>query len=266
MIRADLILKALYDRHVQRQHPDIFLTQVKTGPTQTANRGQLFILDGLAIKPSWANPCLTGYEVKVSRSDFVGDQKWPAYLNYCHQFNFVCPSKLIQPEELPAEVGLIWCNQETRALSTRKKAVYRPIETPWNLLYYIIIARTDRERHPFFSSCRDLLEAYVADRAERRELGYQVGSKLAKDVRDLANELGELKRKLSAAEARGRQAGEYERALRELGIPICWGWEERLKERLNAGVGQDVRAGIERLAREAARLEKLVAKGASADA
>ena len=49
-----------------------------------------------------------GYEIKVSRSDFVNDTKWQDYLPYCHQFYFVCPPDLIQPDELPKEIGLMY--------------------------------------------------------------------------------------------------------------------------------------------------------------
>lgn len=257
-VRADLIKKALYDRHVQREHPDIFLTEVKTGPTHSPGPGGLHIMDALAVTPSWAHPCITGYEVKVSRSDFVGDEKWPTYLGYCHKFYFACPSHLIQPDELPVEVGLVWYNPETGALSTRRKAIYRLVEIPWSLLYYIIITRFDRERHPFFSSRRDYLEAYVADQAERKELGYRVGSKLANDVRALSDELSRLKQPLESTELRGRRADEYERVLRDLGVQVYWGWEERLKERLNSGTTPMVQEAVKSIIYAAERLKQMM--------
>jgi hypothetical protein len=63
---------------------------------------------------------MKGFEFKVSRSDFLADQKsqrkryreggpkWKAYLRYCNLFYWVCPEGLIKPEEVEAPAGLIW--------------------------------------------------------------------------------------------------------------------------------------------------------------
>lgn len=48
-----------------------------------------------------------GYEIKVSRSDFLADKKWQEYLKYCRVFYFVAPTGIIKPSELPPEIGLI---------------------------------------------------------------------------------------------------------------------------------------------------------------
>ena len=111
-VRADEIKRALFKRHTD----DLFLTEVKTGATWSNK--DLLKFDAIAIKKSWAKPRLTGYEVKVSRSDFLNDQKWPDYLPHCRCFSFVCPKGLIQPEELTDEVGLIWYYLDSGALVT----------------------------------------------------------------------------------------------------------------------------------------------------
>lgn len=48
-----------------------------------------------------------GYEIKVSRADFLADKKWREYLKYCSKFYFVAPQGIIRPDELPPEIGLI---------------------------------------------------------------------------------------------------------------------------------------------------------------
>lgn len=48
-----------------------------------------------------------GYEIKVSRADFLADKKWQEYLKYCSKFYFVAPTGIIKPNELPPEIGLI---------------------------------------------------------------------------------------------------------------------------------------------------------------
>lgn len=67
---AEDIKHALARRHKE----DMFFTEVKDGPTGY----QYSRIDALAIKISWSKYQLTGYEVKVSRSDFLRDSKWQA--------------------------------------------------------------------------------------------------------------------------------------------------------------------------------------------
>ena len=54
---------ALSYKHIK----DFFLTECKSGSTWFTVPGDMKILDALAIRKSWANPCFTGYEIKVSR-------------------------------------------------------------------------------------------------------------------------------------------------------------------------------------------------------
>lgn len=63
-VRADQVLYALERRH-RGAHHDLFFTEVKTGRTNYAEPGELLRLDAVAIKPSWASPSITAYEVKV---------------------------------------------------------------------------------------------------------------------------------------------------------------------------------------------------------
>lgn len=180
-VRADLILHALSKRH----HEDTWLTEVKTGSTMHTPAGELGRFDGLAIKKSWSKPCITGYEVKVDRQDFLRDEKWPMYRSLCHRFYFAAPVGLIAPEELADDVGLITFNPENGSIRTAKKATFRSIEISSDLLYYIVISRTDNDRHPFFSSAREQLEAWLYEKDERRTLGRNVRSKLIREIESL---------------------------------------------------------------------------------
>lgn len=71
--RADDVKRAIAHRHAS----DMFFTEVKDGPTQIVNHHSR--IDALAIKLSWTNFAIIGYEVKVARSDFLRDEKWRAY-------------------------------------------------------------------------------------------------------------------------------------------------------------------------------------------
>jgi hypothetical protein len=64
--------------------------------------------DMMAIDPKGG---LTIVEIKVAKSDLVGDSKWTDYLDYCDRFFWAVPPELAQICEgerfLPGEAGLI---------------------------------------------------------------------------------------------------------------------------------------------------------------
>lgn len=82
------------------------------------------IFDAFMIQPF--DRKIRGFEFKVSRSDFLSDiklkpetiaynwnldryvAKWTKYLTYVNIFYWVCPTGLIQPNEIKAPAGLIW--------------------------------------------------------------------------------------------------------------------------------------------------------------
>ena len=64
---SNLIKSLLAVRHAK----DVFVEECKNGPTH--NTKTLIKLDAWAMSRSWANPHTFGYEIKVSRSDFLSD-------------------------------------------------------------------------------------------------------------------------------------------------------------------------------------------------
>lgn len=87
--------------------PSYFITECKTCSTYFPDPQGLLKFDGLAITKSYTKPNIIGYEIKVSRNDFLQDNKWHLYLQYCNEFYFVVPKGLVKKEELPDHVGLI---------------------------------------------------------------------------------------------------------------------------------------------------------------
>jgi len=65
------------------------------------------ILDGWALLPTWSPLTAIGYEIKVSRSDWLQDQKFEEYRGCCHLFLVVAPPKVVAASEMPAGVGLL---------------------------------------------------------------------------------------------------------------------------------------------------------------
>ena len=184
-VTANEIKCALADKH----YKDFFLTECKSGSSWFTPAGDMKILDGLAIRKSWTNPCFTGYEVKVSRSDFLRDAKFYTYEELCNCLYIVCPKGMIDRTELPESVGLMYYDPEKRTLTTRKKAIWRKVEYSPDLLLYIIYSRLDSDRYPFFSEKKEYFKAYVEDKNNSRALGRFVGTKLVEENEKLIKQL-----------------------------------------------------------------------------
>lgn len=147
----------------------------------------------MAITRSYTKPCIKIYEVKVSRSDFKGDGKWNLYLQYCNEFYFVCPAGMITKEELPLDVGLIWYYPDKDKVITKRKAVRRDITADLSDMYrYILYSVIKPDRIPFYSDKREFARAYIEDRANRKDVGYALGSKLAFRLQEAEAELERL--------------------------------------------------------------------------
>ncbi len=136
-ITADDVMTALRLKHAS----DVFISECKNG--ETWNSSGMLRLDAWVLKRTWSPLTTIGYEVKVSRQDFEQDQKWPSYLDLCHEFYFVCPSGLIRATDVPASVGLIWVAKSGR-LHTKRKAEHRQPDTDKlnGLLTYALMSRS----------------------------------------------------------------------------------------------------------------------------
>lgn len=182
---------ALKGKHLDNR--SFFITECKTCSSYFPDPQGLLIFDGLAITKSYTQPCIIGYEIKVSRSDFLQDNKWHLYLQYCNEFFFVCPKGLIKKDELPEGVGLIYYDPNAkRMLNTVKKALYRQIEEPVGVYKYIIYSRLEEDRFPFFEERAEYAEDYLADRAYKKNVGLKLGSKLAQDLQIALERLDRL--------------------------------------------------------------------------
>lgn len=246
----------------KRHTTDIFLTEIKTGPTWTGP--PLRKIDALAIKPSWASPCITAYEVKVSRSDFMNDDKWTAYKDVSHRFYWACPVGLIKPEEVADDCGLVYYNPENGATSTKKKALFRDIPMPDMLLYYIVLSRLgDRERHPFFSSQREQIQAWVEDKERRAHLGTRFRSGLAKQAAEAQERIGDLEFQLKQAKPYEEKWFDLMRYLQPFGISH-WNYRDEIAQRLTSGVSKELVNAVVRLVNQANAVAEMLNKAAGA--
>ena len=127
-------------RLLERKHnQDVFVTECKTGSAGSQ------ILDAWTMKRSWAKQVYTGYEVKVSRGDFLGDDKWTNYLPFCDRFYFVCPHGLIDKGEIGDKSGLMYVSKTGKILRVVKKAppIEHDVESVRILMSYILMYRIE---------------------------------------------------------------------------------------------------------------------------
>jgi hypothetical protein len=163
-------------------------------------------MDAWALKKSWAHPLARGYEIKVSRSDFMGDDKWRGYLPCCNEFYFVAPPGVIKPEEVAAEAGLLVCSTNGTRLYAKKKAPYRDVEIPESVYRYVLFSRVNTRQDNYHAG-RDkatFWREWLEGKQELQQIGRWVSRSLRKrlseeiDKRDteqlrLARELETLK-------------------------------------------------------------------------
>ena len=250
-ITSTEIKQALANKH----YKDFFLTEVKSGSTWFTSVGDMKILDGLAIRKSWSSPCFTGYEIKVSRSDFLRDAKFYTYEELCNCLYVVCPKGMIDRTELPESVGLMYYDREKKTITTKKKAIYRKIEYTPDLLLYIIYSRLDSDRYPFFSEKQEYFKAYLEGKAENRSLGRFMKSKLLEENIRLERELETVRHFQGKYE-------DYKAIMGVLNKHHIWGYRSSYAEELDKALSRavpegvsDVRASLEIIVSRLRRLE-----------
>jgi len=174
------------------------------------------------MRRSWENPCVWGYEIKVSRSDFLADNKWRGYLPLCNEFYFVAPTGVIKPDELPQEAGLLLVTSTAARLWTKKKAPHRDIEIDANIFRYVLISRAVITSDPVYAdgqSGAEYWRRWLAQSQENREIGRRVSRALSeryhREVTEVQARQQYLEKKL------GRLEG-VERLLRRLNISVGW--------------------------------------------
>lgn len=175
------VLARVANRHTR----DLWFPEVKDGPTIFG--GHLRI-DGLAIARTWSPPRITGYEVKVSRADWLQDSKWEAYLGLCHVLFVVAPPGVVQLEELPESVGLIE-TAGAKGLRTVRKAAYREIAIPADMLLYLLFSRAEVKKREWSGMSREARILHFRQRFETcrdgKSLGYLVAKATAERLEKL---------------------------------------------------------------------------------
>ncbi len=181
-MRANEVLALLEKRHTD----DVFYTEV------IIDRGARR-MDAWAMRKSWANPLVTGYEVKVSRRDFVQDHKVQDYMPYCNEMYLVAPRGVLEIDELPEGCGYLEVASTGTRLFTRKKAAYRECTLSEDFLRSILFSKAEdyytRLDTPDRALARRLgtykgFEKFVEDEEELHRVGHTVSRKYSNISRE----------------------------------------------------------------------------------
>ena len=210
---------------MRRHSDDLVVGECKDGPTHYGLHRRL---DYWVLRRSWRHPAMIGYEVKQSRSDFLQDTKWRDYLALCNELSFVVPNiSVVAPEELPQDIGLL--RLAGSRLLTVRKAVHRDIESPTNLLIYVLMCRA-RIGPDVDGNSTEWWRRWAAERKDDADRGYRVGKKLrARYERDvlearrenktLRREIDELQEVKEYLSAHGIDPASTYRSVDELRVP-----------------------------------------------
>lgn len=248
---------ALVDLLRVRHSQDVFVPQCKSGPSQGAEHLRL---DAWVLRKSWSRPLAIGYEIKVTRADFLRDDKWRGYLPYCNEFYFVVPSGLIKPDELSAEAGLLVATANLTKLYRKKKAPYRDVVIPEEIYRYILFART-RVTREYYQEQNDkaFWLRWLVGREEDAELGWRIGKRLQETIKERVNKVAEENTLLTG---RMSQYDDIRQLLKKLDIDSdsyapAWSVETRLRK-LRQAVPPELLGTLQRARRELKHLhEKL---------
>lgn len=172
------VMRLLTNRHKE----DVFVAPCRTDRTLGSRHWREFDA-WVAIRGQ--APRFVGYEIKVSRQDFLRDEKWRDYLPFCHEMYFACPQGIIDPAELPADVGLFHVSAGGARLLLKRKAVYREIEPPIGVLLYVLFNRTAITRKDIDPDARDNIafwQHWLEAKHEKLDLGRSVSRKIRQTV------------------------------------------------------------------------------------
>lgn len=153
-----------------RYSDHIFASQVKLGSAGSK------IIDAVAVKKTWTPVTVIGHEIKVTRADFLSDNKYPEYMKTCTNFYFVVPNGIVKDGEIPENVGLMIYYPESNTLKVKKKAPYLKNEVSSEMLLHIMFWKMEQYARP--KTRQEHLDDIKA-KVEMGKYGHQIATKIA---------------------------------------------------------------------------------------
>jgi len=243
----------------QKHSNDLYVEECKNGPTILSGPLGMIKLDAWVMKRSWSNPHTIGYEIKISRADFLIDDKWNRYLDLCSHFYFVAPQGIIHEDELPKEVGLIVASKTGTKLFTKKKAPCRKVDIPESLFRYILMCRA--------TVCKDTSsfskQEFWDDWLKRKLINNELGRECSKQLRVMIEEkIESVKHQNESLSRENENLKDVKAICKELGISIH-GYhsksiiEQKIEDK-NSVIPKDVKRAIRELSRWIKAAEKAI--------
>jgi len=122
------------------------------------------IADGLLVE-CWGDNMRTGFEIKISRSDFRKELKQPRkremIVGMTNHFYFVTPERMLNKDEIPKDSGLIeisphsggkYRDIEGYKVKVKKKAPWTRAEEPTGLWENLLRKAWGQTRHRYMTS------------------------------------------------------------------------------------------------------------------
>lgn len=228
-INADDVLELLLKRHEK----DICVAECKHGRSWTSEKVKRF--DLWVMKKSYTSPMSWIYEIKVSRQDFLQDQKWQTYLPFCSDFYFVAPVGTIDVSEVPEQAGLLLSTKNGTKLYCKKKAPHRCIEMPPSVYEYILMSRVRIVDSTYTNNGKNnqaYWQQWLDNKSKNQKLGFNVSRKI-RQLYDKNVQFVEMKQ--DQFEIRIEKLENAKAILRQLGFDgekLPWNYEEKIRERV----------------------------------
>lgn len=144
-----------------------------------------------------------GFEVKVSRSDFLNEMKNPAkampIMQYCHRWSLVCPANMVKLDEVPSTWGVYWF-RDGAIRKARQAPILEAKPLTSEFVASLVRRAGDVDRSALNKAVNDAREQW--DRRRAAEIESEVARRVG--ARDQAIKL------LEAMEAAYGQIGSYE--------------------------------------------------------
>jgi hypothetical protein len=158
-----------------------FFSEVPTGHDVNGD----LRLDGVNLQRSGQDLHVQGFEVKISRSDFLRDNKYHLYGQYVNALTLVCPSGMIQREEVPEHTGLMWYTPSSRSLRYRRKPTWDMSADTQAVRNSILTRLAWHDTGSRYLEHYETAQQYLDEKADWKNVGHYLGTKMAKRIEQL---------------------------------------------------------------------------------
>jgi len=182
--------KAINSLITYRHREDMLFAEAMQGSSRRVDAGvSRRRLDYWVVVPSWSKPRYIGYEVKVSRSDFLRDDKAHTYESQCTEFIWVTAKGVVHDiREIPEGHGWQELSANGARIVTKKKAPR--IKPDTNAIHNAIKSVLMRAIAPRAGlTKREFFEVWLERREIDNTLGRMVSRKLRQEITEKINKV-----------------------------------------------------------------------------